>query len=79
MRRYLARPKEYIINFLMKSMRFVVDGFEDMKVTCSSIGGGGGGVEQAGEGGVGGHDGGLPILPEGEGSLLSFSNTQKSL
>ena len=64
----------------MKSMRFV-DGFEDMKVTCSSIGGGGGGVEQAGEGGVGGHDGGLPILPEGEGlfSLLSFSNTQKSL
>ena len=74
------RPKECIINFLMKSMRFV-DGFEDMKVTCSSIGGGGGGVEQAGEGGVGGHDGGLPILPEGEGlfSLLSFSNTQISL
>ena len=70
------RPKEYIINFLMKSMRFV----DDMKVTCSSIGGGGGGVEQAGEGGVGGHDGGLPILPEGEGlfSLLSFSNTQIS-
>ena len=28
------------------------------------MGGGGGGVEQAGEGGVGGQDGGLPTSPE---------------
>ena len=63
-------------------MRFVVDGFEDMKVTCSSIGGGGGGVEQAGEGGVGGQDGGLPIPPEGEGFfsiIIVFKHTNISL
>ena len=29
------------------------------------MGGGGGGVEQAGDGGVGGQDGGLPTPPEG--------------
>ena len=48
------------------------------QVTWSSMGGGGGGVEQAGDGGVGGQDGGLPTPPEGH-SLHSSSGESFSI